>query len=195
MSIAERMGTAQDAGVGRLPVGGSRVRFPRRPKGATVDDVPSPRHPEEWVLEPTEFAKLPERPYQELWFELCSLRWKSLALVPTTPGATELDIAERLVVVGVSSTRRRLALISAEGAGVSDTERIIAMIRGAEERGDRAIVAVDAPIDNPAAAPIVRAVNAAVLVERLGRTMRADLERSVTMTGPNRIFGVVTRPG
>ncbi len=196
MSIAERMETAHGALVGRLPDdGSSRERFHRRPKVATVEDVPSARHPQEWVLEPTEFAKLPERPYQELWFELCSQRWKSLALVPTTPGATELDIAERLVVVGVSNTNRRLALISAEGAGVSDTDRIIAMIRTAEERGDRAIVAVDALIDNPAAAPIVRAVNAAVLVARLGRTMRADLERSVTMTGRNRIVGVVTRPG
>ena len=56
-----------------------------------------------------------------------------------------------------------------------------------------ALVAVDALIDNPAAAPIVRAVNGAVLVARLGRTMRADLERTITMTGRNRIVGVVTR--
>ncbi len=153
----------------------------------------APRSPQEWVLEPTEFATLPDRPYQELWFELRAWSWKSLALVPTTPGATELDIAEKLVVVGVSNTNRRLALISAEGAKVSDTDRIIAMIRAAEARGDRAIVAVDALIENPAAAPIVRAVNGAVLVARLNQTMRADMERTITMTGRNRIVGVVTR--
>ena len=151
------------------------------------------RSPQEWVLEPTEFSTLPDRPYQELWFELRSWSWKSLALVPTTPGATELDIAEKLVVVGVSNTNRRLALISAEGAKVSDTDRIIAMIRAAEARGDRAIVAVDPLIENPAAAPIVRAVNGAVLVARLNQTMRADMERTITMTGRNRIVGVVTR--
>ena len=151
------------------------------------------RSPQEWVLEPTEFSTLPERPYQELWFELRSWSWKSLALVPTTPGATELDIAERLVVVGVSNTNRRLTLISAEGATVSDTDRIIAMIRAAEARGDRAIVAVDPLIDNPAAAPIVRAVNGAVLVARIGQTLRSDMERTISLTGRNRIVGVVTR--
>ncbi len=196
MSIAERVGAVRDIANGALPVEGStRARFRRRPKDASPEDASLTRHPQEWVLEPTEFAKLPERAYQELWFELRSWSWKSLALVPTTPGATELDIAERLVVVGVSNTNRRLALISAEGAAVSDTDRIIAMIRAAEARGDRAIVAVDALIDNPAAAPIVRAVNGAVLVARLGKTMRADLERTVTMTGRNRIVGVVTRRG
>lgn len=170
-----------------------RSRFRRRPKSSPTHEPGSSRLPQEWVLEPTEFAKLPERPYQELWFELRSWAWKSLAIVPTKPGATELDIAERLVVVGVSNTNRRLSLISAEGASVSDTDRIIAMIRAAEARGDRAIVAVDALIDNPAAAPIVRAVNGAVLVARLGVTMRADMERTITMTGRSRIVGVVTR--
>lgn len=194
MSIAERVETIETFVPGPLPVAASpRSRFRRSRKVAVTEEVPSGRHPQEWVLEPTEFAKLPERPYQELWFELRSWSWKSLALVPTTPGASELDIAERLVVVGVSNTNRRLALISAEGAEVADTDRIIAMIRAAEARGDRAIVAVDALIDNPAAAPIVRAVNGAVLVARLGRTMRADLERTITMTGRNRIVGVVTR--
>ncbi len=196
MSIAERIETARDVMTGHVPVAqSSRDRFRRRPRSAPPEEVSPARHPQEWVLEPTEFTKLPERPYQELWFELRSWSWKSLALVPTTPGATELDIAERLVVVGVSNTNRRLALISAEGAEVSDTDRIIAMIRAAEARGDRAIVAVDALIDNPAAAPIVRAVNGAVLVARLGKTMRTDLERTVTMTGRNRIVGVVTRRG
>jgi hypothetical protein len=163
----------------------------RRAKAAPVEAAP--RHPQEWVLEPAEFSKLPDRPYQELWFELRSWSWKSLAIVPTTPGVTELDIAEKLVVVGVSNTNRRLSLISAEGASVSDTDRIVAMIRAAEARGDRAIVAVDPLIDNPASAPIVRAVNGAVLVARLGQTMRADMERTIIMTGRNRIVGVVTR--
>ena len=194
MSIAERVEVVEMFVPGpSRAAASSRSRFRRIRKTAPIVKTAPGRRPQEWVLEPTEFAKLPERPYQELWFELRSWSWKSLALVPTTPGASELDIAERLVVVGVSNTNRRLSLISAEGAEVGDTDRIIAMIRAAEARGDRAIVAVDALIDTPAAAPIVRAVNGAVLVARLGRTMRADLERTVTMTGRNRIVGVVTR--
>jgi hypothetical protein len=168
-------------------------RFSRKPRPLS-DSVPAiVKKPQEWVLEPTEFTKLPDRPYQELWFELRSWSWKSLALVPTSPGMSEIDIAERLVVVGVSNTNRRLALISAEGATVSDTDRIIAMIRAAEARGDRAVVAVDPLVDNPAAAPIVRAVNGAVLVARIGQTLRSDMERTIALTGRNRIIGVVTR--
>lgn len=186
--IAEELIEEVDAAPAKA---GMLARFSRKP---AIETIPvSTRHPQEWVLEPTEFSKLPERPYQELWFELRSWSWKSLALVPTTPHTTELDIAERLVVVGVSNTNRRLALISAEGATVSDTDRIIAMIRAAEARGDRAIVAVDPLIDNPAAAPIVRAVNGAVLVARIGRTLRSDMERTISLTGRNRIVGVVTR--
>ena len=184
---------ADDGAVNQVARSGRSGRSGRRrSKEVSVAALPA-RSPQEWVLEPTEFSTLPERPYQELWFELRSWSWKSLALVPTTPGATELDIAERLVVVGVSNTNRRLTLISAEGATVSDTDRIIAMIRAAEARGDRAIVAVDPLIDNPAAAPIVRAVNGAVLVARIGQTLRSDMERTISLTGRNRIVGVVTR--
>jgi hypothetical protein len=194
VTIAEPIDSLRVDGDGPLiDVGAPKPSRRSRRRRSSLPPAPAARHPQEWVLEPAEFSKLPDRPYQELWFELRSWSWKSLALVPTTPGASELDIAEKLVVVGVSNTNRRLSLISAEGASVSDTDRIVAMVRAAEARGDRAIVAVDALIDNPASAPIVRAVNGAVLVARLGQTLRVDMERTITMTGRNRIVGVVTR--
>jgi hypothetical protein len=147
----------------------------------------------EWILEPGAFTTLPERAYQELWFELRTWSWKSLAIVPTVPGASELDIAEKLVVVGVANTNRRLSLISAEGATVGDTDRVIAMIRTAEARGDRVIVGTDSVLTNPSAAPIVRAVNGAVLSVRLGISDRNDVERTMTLVGRSRIVGLVTR--
>jgi hypothetical protein len=147
----------------------------------------------EWILEPGAFTTLPERAYQELWFELRTWSWKSLAIVPTVPGASELDVAEKLVVVGVANTNRRLSLISAEGATVGDTDRVIAMIRAAEARGDRVIVGTDSVITNPSAAPIVRAVNGVVLSVRLGISDRNDVERTMTLVGRSRIVGLVTR--
>lgn len=147
----------------------------------------------EWVLEPTEFAAMPSRPYQELWFELRTWSWKSLAIVPTVPGVSELDIAEKLVVVGVANTNRRMSLISAEGATVADTDRVIAMIRKAEARGDRSIVVTDSLFENPAAAPIVRAVNGAVLSVRLGLSEKSVVERTLSTINRNRVIGVVTR--
>ena len=151
------------------------------------------RKPEEWVLDPGDFTQLPERAYQELWFELRTWTWKSLAVVPTVSGGSELDVAEKLVVVGVSNTNRRMSLISAEGASVADTDRVIAMIRAAEARGDRVIVCTDSVHDNPAAAPIIRAVNGAVLSVRLGRSEKAAVERTIATIHRNRIIGVITR--
>ena len=149
--------------------------------------------PREWVLQPGQFAQLPGREFQELWFELRTWSWKSLAVVPTSPGASELDVAEKLVVVAVANTNRRMSLISAEGATVADTDRVIAMIRAAEARGDRVIVATDSITENPAAAPIIRAVNGTVLSVRLGRSDKADVERSVAAINRNRIVGMITR--
>ena len=149
--------------------------------------------PKEWVLDPGVFTQLPERSIQELWFELRTWSWKSLAIVPTVSRKSELDIAEKLVVVGVANTNRRMSLISAEGVGVGDTDRVIAMIRAAEARGDRVIVATDSIIDNPAAAPIIRAVNGAVLSVRLNETELAEVERAVATINRTRVIGVVTR--
>jgi putative cell wall-binding protein len=146
------------------------------------------------VLQPGQFTELPARPIQELWFELRTWSWKSLAIVPTVSRASELDVAEQLVIVGVANTNRRMSLISAEGATVAETDRIIAMIRAAEARGDRVVVATDSVIDNPSAAPIIRAVNGTVLSVRLDATDKRDLERSVDAINRNRIIGMFTRP-
>jgi hypothetical protein len=159
----------------------------------TNRDSSSPGAPQEWVCHPGEFARLPERPYQELWFELRTWGWKSLAIVPTRPGTSEFDVAERLVVVGVSNTNRPMSLISAEGVTIADTDRTVAMIRAAEARGERVVVIADSIHDNPASAPVIRAVNGTVLVVRLGDSSRRDVEKTVNAVGRNRVIGVVTR--
>lgn len=154
---------------------------------------PEASGPREWILQPGQFTQLPDRPYQQLWFELRTWSWKSLAIVPTVPGASELDVAEKLVVVGVANTNRRMSLISAEGATVADTDRVIAMIRAAEGRGDRVIVATDSVIENPSAAPIIRAVNGTVLSVRLGTSEKTAVDRSVASINRNRVIGMITR--
>ncbi len=166
------------------------------PMSETSTEQPAPEAsfgPREWILQPGQFSQMPDRSYQQLWFELRTWSWKSLAVVPTVRGFSELDVAEKLVVVGVANTNRRMSLISAEGATVSDTDRVIAMIRAAEARGDRVIVGTDSIIDNPSAAPIIRAVNGTILSVRLGTTEKVDVERSIAAVNRNRVIGLVTR--
>jgi hypothetical protein len=151
------------------------------------------KEPQEWICEPGEFDVMPGRAHQELWFELRSWAWKSLAIVPTLSGASELDLAEQVVVVGVSNTNKRMSLISAEGVSVSETDRVIGMIRAAEARGDRVVVVTDAIIDNPASTPIIRAVNGVVPVVRLGKSDKAVVERTIQAVGRSRVIGAVSR--
>jgi hypothetical protein len=152
------------------------------------------KEPQEWICDPGDFSTLPERPYQELWFELRSWAWKSLAVVPTVSQRSEMDLAEQVVVVGVSNTNKRMSLISAEGVSVGDTDKVISLIRAAEARGDRVVVVTDSIFDNPASTPIIRAVNGVVPVIRLGSSERAVVERTIQAVGRSRVIGAVTRP-
>ena len=151
------------------------------------------RSPEEWRCEPGEFEMLPTRPYQELWFELRNWGWSSLAVVPTATDRSEFDVGEQLVVVGVSNTNLPMTLVSTEGVSILETDDAIARIRNAEARNERVVVVTDSLADNPAAVPIVRAVNGVVLVVRLGDSERAAIERAVNVIGRERVIGVVTR--
>lgn len=146
-----------------------------------------------WRCEPGTVRSLPEREYHALWFELRSWDWSSLAIVPTCQGVSEFDVAEKLVMVGVSNTGRAITLVSAEGVNTEGTEATIALIREIEGRGEQAIVVVDSLLDNPAVMPITQAVNGAVLVVRLGQSETTDIERVVLGVGRDRVLGAVTR--
>ena len=165
----------------------------RKARGKSQSTELIGRRPEEWRCEPGAFSQLPTRPYQELWFELRNWGWRSLAVVPTAGGRSEFEVAEQLVVVGVSNTNQPMTLVSAEGVSILETDDAISRIRVAETRGDRVITVVDWLADNPAALPIVRAVNAVVLVVRLGESERSSIERAVSVIGRDRVIGVVTR--
>ncbi len=162
----------------------------RQPNSTTP---PVRQEPQEWVCDPADVNDLPSVPVQQLWFELRSWAWKSLAIVPTVHNGSEFELAEQVVMVGVSNTNRRMSLISAEGAGVGDTDRVIAMIRAAEARGDRVVVVTDAVIDNPASTPIIRAVNGVIPIITLGQSERSVVERTIQAVGRSRVIGAVSR--
>ncbi len=149
--------------------------------------------PQEWVCEPGDVSELPPRPVQELWFELRSWAWKSLAIVPTVSGSSEFTLAEQVVMMGVTNTNRRMSLVSAEGVSVADTDKVIAMIRAAEARGDRVVVVTDSIQDNPASTPIIRAVNGVIPVIQLSKSERSTVEKTIQAVGRSRVIGAVSR--
>ena len=139
-----------------------------------------------------DFDELPGDDYQNLWFQLRTWTWRSIAVLPME-STSELDLAEQLVVIGVANTHRRMTLISAEGVTLRETDALIAAIRAAEDRGDLVVVCVDSVDSNPATAPIVRAVNGVVLCVRLERSSKRALNHAMRLVGRRRILGVVTR--
>ena len=166
-----------------------------RPDNASYGTTVRAGEPQAWRCEPGAIRLLPEREYHELWFELRSWGWRSLAIIPTCEGVSEFDVAEKLVMVGVSNTGRPLTLLSAEGITVEQTEPTVDLIRRIERLGEQVIVVVDSLVDNPAAMPIVQAVNGSVLVVRLGESEQSVIERVVLAVGRERVLGVVTRGG
>ena len=177
--------TALRAGVER--------RRPPTPESAARSIMANVSGLQAWRCEPGAVRSLPEREYHALWFELRSWDWTSLAIVPTCEGVSEFDVAEKLVMVGVSNTGKAITLVSAEGINTEGTEATVALIREIEGRGEQVIVVVDSLVDNPAVMPITQAVNGAVLVVRLGESETDDIERVVLGVGRQRVLGAVTR--
>lgn len=78
---------------------------------------------------------LPSRDLQELWFATRRRDWKSLVVVPASPGSSVLHIAEALGEVGGAIRFSPVKLVNAEGL---DLDRIASLVLdlGAEGEPD-----------------------------------------------------------
>lgn len=148
---------------------------------------------QQWTLAPDAAVPMPSPEVQALWLTLRRTPWRSVAVVPTGHGASELVLAEQLVVVGVADTRRPVTLVSARGIGVAGVEDAMAMVRVAMLRAELVVVVVDPVVDNPATAAVLRSLDASVLTVCMGETRLDDVDRTIAAAAPSRVLGVVTR--
>lgn len=161
---------------------------------------------------------LPELAVQHIWFELTRAGlWHSLALVAADSDVSVVGLAQGLATMAALNPSDRVLLvnttidylearagryevISADGGSQGDLlQGFVPELRAALEVGHpehtTVIITADYPGDNPAAIPLVRAVDACLVCVELGKTRLGAARRTIRILGPERVFGsVVLRP-
>ena len=75
--------------------------------------------------QPGEKRGLPSRELQELWFATRRREWKSLVVVPASPGTSVLQIAQSLGEVGGAIRMSPVQVVNAEGMDLDQIARLV----------------------------------------------------------------------
>lgn len=168
-----------------------------------------------------EKRELPSRELQELWFATRRREWRSLVVVPASPGSSALHIAQALGEVGGAIRMSPVHVVNAEGMDLDGIATLVLDI-GMEEpelkkpepkgsvwtsgsggwdasgpvgRGAPAtratIIAIGAVAENPLILPLALAADAVLLCVEIGRTRMEDARHTVELIGRDRIIGTV----
>jgi hypothetical protein len=172
-----------------------------QPPPNTVEESPSPAQGAvadggpRWLSPDADLhgGEKPRADYQELWLAV-DTGWRSLALVATAPGVSEQEAGAYLAATGLAAGSRPVALLDATGIHLAETDSIVKQVHALVAKGTRVILVLESLSDNSAGIPIVRAVDAAVLVVRPRLTELGSIERIVELAGQEHILGIVTRP-
>jgi hypothetical protein len=140
----------------------------------------------------------PGREFQELWFSLARLDWKSVVLVPVDAGVSAVLIANSLAEVArwLHEPPVTLFIMSDPLDYKSATARLGGPLvpLGEEQAGSqqgRAIIAVQSVLIEPLSLAVTREADASVLCIEKGRTRQAAVRRTVELIGRDRIAGCV----
>jgi len=162
---------------------------------------------------------LPSRELQELWFATRRREWKSLVVVPASPGASILHIARALGEVGGAIRMSPVQVINAEGMDLDQIATLVldlsvevapevkAEVNGSawtlgsggwDAPGGRGapaeratIIAIEAVAENPLNLPLALAVDAVLLCVEIGRTRLDDARHTIELIGRDRFVGTV----
>ena len=84
-----------------------------------------------------------------------------------------------------------MRVIEAERVTPEKAREVIRFLGERNSAGERTIVVVSSPMLDVSAIPIARAVDAAVLVVPLGRTVLRDARRAMQLIGRDRFIGSI----
>ena len=155
---------------------------------------------------------LPSRDLQELWFATRRRDWRTLVVVPGSPGCTStLAIAKALGEVGGFIRMSPVRVINAEGMDLSKIATLVTDMTGtansavwtmnspanpgggweSQGRNEATIVALDSVVVNPLVLPVALAADAVLLCVEVGKTALAAAKHTVELIGRERIIGSV----
>jgi hypothetical protein len=129
--------------------------------------------------------------YARAWFGLAHHPWTSVALVPANPGIALLTIANAIAAVG-NSYADPVAVLTAQHVTPASARSLLVELARRNASGDRSIVATAWPLRDAGVIPIARAVDACVLIVRLGETTLREARETIACIGSERFLGSVT---
>jgi hypothetical protein len=133
-----------------------------------------------------------------LWYRLAGFQWRTLAVVAPGNGPQAWRIAQALIEVAgnrprllkaVNATDASLQRVAAVAHALSPTKLATAADR------TRYVIAVDSPLENPAAIGLLSNCDAVVLILQRRRTRIPDGQRILELVGPERFIGAVLCSG
>ena len=142
-------------------------------------------------------AGAPPKVVAALWYRLAGFQWRTLAVVAPGNGPGAWRIAGTLVEVA----EERPSVLSAVNAIDASLERlgVVAQLLSPEKlvaAGDRPrfVLAVDSPLENPAAIGLLSSCDAVLLLLERRRTRIPDAQRILELVGRERFIGAVIGP-
>lgn len=130
----------------------------------------------------------------DMWVALLEGGWDSLAVVPSDHEVSVDTVVDALREALRRAGSERIQVIDARDADVAAARRLASDLSSALSRGDRAVVVVDSVMRSLSGMHLIQAVNALLLVIRLGAMDVDALSSTVTLVGPERILGAVAAP-
>jgi hypothetical protein len=139
----------------------------------------------------------PAKAVSALWYHLADFQWMTLAVVAPGNGLGAWRIAQALVEVA----EKRPRPLKAVNAIDASLERLAAVAHAlspeklvAAADRTRFVLAVDSPLENPAAIGLLSTCGAVVLLLERRRTRIPDAQRILELVGRERFIGAVLSP-
>jgi hypothetical protein len=148
--------------------------------------------PSALVRPKTEVAQAPrpeEATLEGCCFTVLHAEWSTLALVATEPAAPSRAIAAALVDAARSYRLGQIRVLDATGDAAADVARLVDDL--AAPRGEAGRVVVTVPHPSAACGPILVAVDAVLLLVRLGASRLRAVREAMELAGRARVLGCV----
>jgi hypothetical protein len=126
---------------------------------------------------------------RRLWTAGLALEWRVLGVVPVHEDLGVAEVARAVHRVGVFEAGAELRFVDGAGLDLSSSTRLARELQEHVEHGGRAVALIDPPALSPSAVPLALRLDAVVLGIQLGRTTRADVERTVAQLRGGRVIG------
>jgi hypothetical protein len=128
---------------------------------------------------------------QQMWLQLVRGTWSSIAVIPTEPSTSPSAVTEALVSMAQFYDLGAFEALDAQRASLQDGVRLAHELAALVSKGSRVVVAVDSPMENGGAIPVVTATDAAILLVRLGASDSRSVRCIIDIVGRERVLGAV----